>query len=263
MSAHVALKIYGERNTGTNYLSELARQNLLVDLLAGRVPRSNLRTQITRNLRTLLPALADRLHESSRDRYFATTFEQNLGWKHMNPDPQRIGPQSLNDVRFLMVVKNPYSWALSLFRNPYHVGGRDRDFDIFLQRHLPVMEERENIGTTPLRPMEVWTRKMQGYLALRDVANHAYILRYEDLLVDDMAALTKAAHALSISIAPTPVPVEQGVKTIDRDKTRANYVDYYLNERWREKLTPQTVATINSQLDSDLMQTLGYEMLSA
>ena len=65
------VKIYGERNTNTNYLGELIRLNLDVSELPGVVPRK------MRRLQTRLPA-----KNFLRDAYFAATYAKNLGWKH-------------------------------------------------------------------------------------------------------------------------------------------------------------------------------------
>lgn len=262
MSERVALKIYGERNTGTNYLTELTERNLIAHVLPGRVAGSDLRTRLTRRLRALAPSMMDRLHEAARDRYFEATFSENLGWKHMNPSIERIGPEALANVRFLMLVKNPYAWLLSLFNQPYHVGGRDGAIEVFIKRRLPVMERRENVGTDPLLPVEVWNRKMRGYLALQEAATHAQIVKYEAFLSDEEATLREVAEKLGIAVKATVTPVAQGVKDADRDVPHSAYADYYLNERWQAKLTPGAVEQINEGLDADLVARMGYQMLS-
>ena len=108
------LKIYGERNTGTNYLSELVFLNLDVDILPGQTPT------IVRSIQEskLFPG-----DELLRDIYFSLRFHKNLGWKHMLVE----SPASLKRYRicsdklfFVTLSKNPYSWLLSLFKNPYH-----------------------------------------------------------------------------------------------------------------------------------------------
>ncbi|NPA93438.1 MAG: hypothetical protein GXO56_07140, partial [Chloroflexi bacterium] len=72
------LKIYGERNTGTNYLSQLVALNLpQVRLLPGVVPRW---------LQLFFPRA-----EAPRDLYFQWTFKRNLGWKHaMAPTAEQL-----------------------------------------------------------------------------------------------------------------------------------------------------------------------------
>lgn len=263
LPGEVALKIYGERNTGTNYLTSLFERNLRARILAGRVDDRDVLTQLTRRLHRFMPALTHSLHEAARDRFFEATFPQNLGWKHMNPDIERIGPEALAAVRFLMVVKNPYSWLLSLYQRPYHIGAKDVCFEDFLNRHLGVMQKRENIGPDPLSPVEVWNFKMRGYQALLAAAPHAMIVRYEDFLTDEFAALGRVARALEVPLRETYEPADAGIKQRDHDVTQKDYADYYLNERWRGKLTARALQKINATLDPALVTQLGYQMISS
>ena len=260
-TGEVALKIYGERNTGTNYLTLLAERNLCARILPGRVVDSDLRTVLTRRLRRLVPGFAHQMHETARDRYFEATFSDNLGWKHMNPSVERIGAEALSAVRFMMIIKNPYAWLLSLYQRPYHVGGSGDSFEAFLDQPLPVMEQRENIGPDPLRPVEVWNRKMQGYETLRRAARHAVIVRYEDFLIDETAALELAAARLGIPVRDRHEPVEDGVKQSDQNVTHEDYVRYYLEERWRHKLSAAALEKINATLDAEFVKRLGYDLL--
>ena len=63
------MKIYGERNTGTNYIEKLVRMNLEAHLLNGVAPKP---VQI---MRRVLPG-----KQFVRDRYFKLTYGRNLGW---------------------------------------------------------------------------------------------------------------------------------------------------------------------------------------
>lgn len=263
MSGKIRIKIYGERNTGTNYLTTLLERNVDADLLPGRVDDTDLRTVVTRRLRQFMPGLAHAWHEAARDRFFEATFSKNLGWKHMNPDPARIGAEALNDVRFVMLVKSPYAWLLSLYQRPYHVGVRENRFEDFLEQPLTVMEQRENTGSRPLTPTEVWNHKMQGYKILQKAARHAVIVRYEDFLVDEQGALAKLAQDLGVERSGAYVPVDTGVKEQDHAISHADYVDYYLRERWRKKLSKGAVERINATLDLDLVRELGYTLVSS
>ncbi len=256
------VKIYGERNTGTNYLTELLNSNAPVTVLEGRAPRRHPALILTRNIRKLAPGFGRGLHEATLDYFFSKRFNKTLGWKHMSPSPARIGPEALAEVRFLMVTKNPYSWALSLFKKPYHVGGRDAHFEDFLSRKLPVMETRENTGPDPLTPIEAWNHKMRGYLALKDAARFATIIRYEDFLQDEFAALNQAAKSIDLPLSDTFVNVTKGVKRSDKGKTQSFYIDYYLNERWREKLSKEAIEKINATLDQELVADLGYRIVT-
>ncbi len=257
----IALKIYGERNTGTNYLAALAELNLCAKVLPGRVADNDMLTQVTRRLSRYLPHLGRKWHEAARDRFFEATFSDNLGWKHMNPNPARIGQEALASVRFLMVIKNPYAWLLSLHQRPYHVGVRDGSFEHFLTRRLPVMEQRENIGSDALTAIEVWNRKVQGYIQLQDVASHAVIMRYEDFLVDEITALHTVATKLGIAIRDRHIPVSEGVKQADTKISHSDYASYYLKERWRERLSPEALGIINSSLDQEAVKQFSYQVI--
>ena len=65
------LKMYGERNTSTNYLSKLIELNLKVDELRGVAPDFLMRIDA---------ALGN--SELARDIYFSLTYGKTLGWKH-------------------------------------------------------------------------------------------------------------------------------------------------------------------------------------
>lgn len=262
MTGEVKIKIYGERNTGTNYLTTLLERNVSAKLLPGRVDDTDFRTIVTRRLRRFMPVMADAWHEAARDRFFQATFPENLGWKHMNPDPARIGAAALADVRFVMLVKSPYSWLLSLYQRPYHVGVRESRFEDFLEQHLTVMEQRENTGSHPLTPTEVWNLKAQGYKSLQKAARHAVIVRYEDFLIDERAALAKLAGDIDVVLNDDYAPVATGVKEQDHAISHADYRDYYLQERWRTKLSKEAVECINVMLDVDVAREFGYMLIS-
>ena len=68
MPKKVKLKIFGERNTGTNYLSELINSNLDVHLLQGSLNKNSLFT----------------FREWSKDLYFYMTSFYNFGWNSHN-----------------------------------------------------------------------------------------------------------------------------------------------------------------------------------
>jgi hypothetical protein len=71
-----SIKLYGERNTNTRYLSRLIELNLKVEEIGAKVPTTVMRLQY------LLPG-----HKLVLNTYFNTTFELNLGWKHMRVRP--------------------------------------------------------------------------------------------------------------------------------------------------------------------------------
>ncbi|MEZ6125912.1 MAG: hypothetical protein R3C49_22520 [Planctomycetaceae bacterium] len=246
------IKIYGERNTGTNYLSELLRLNFQIRELRGFVPWPVMGLQL------LLPG-----KEAIRDAWFSATFGRNLGWKHMkveSPDVLKNYAIVSQRLSFLTLTKNPYAWLLSMHRRPYHQSYRQQpDFEEFLQ--LPWRTTgRDNTSRVVENPIQLWNLKNRSYLELR---NRLPVLnvRYEDLLDDPIRMLHQIADAFAL-----PVPAsgfrnfEQSTKDSDRDA--AWYRDYYLNERWRCKLSATAIQIINEQLDHDLMTSFHYNLLA-
>ncbi len=243
------LKIYGERNTGTTYLQALIQQNLHATPLRGTAPRRWRRLA--------------RGREWPIDLYFRLTFPRNLGWKHrMAPTQDQLARIRipLDQLHFLIIVKNPYAWLLSLYRRPYHYQGALTDFDTFLTSPWPTVGREHHPEPFP-NPMALWNAKYASYLRL--LTQHSgQVLRYEDLLADPQETLTQVADTLGIRQQPQFQNIHTSVKGDDHQRFE-DYQRYYLEEAWRQALTPAQLATINRHLDFSLMQTLGYEPISA
>ncbi len=246
------IKIYGERNCGTNYLEQLIRRNLEVAILPGVAP-----AWLRRRFRN-----HPRLRERAIDAYFYATFGRNLGWKHMLAPPlwrleRSIRP--LSQTHFLFLVKNPYAWLLSLHRHPYHHPNPANNFSDFIRTAWPTLG-RENVGREPFpNPVVMWNQKNASYLALaRDVEGQ--IIRYEDLVADPEAMLHTIASVGLAWRGETFTPVWASAKH-ESGRDFGYYQDYYLNERWRELLTPTDIDIINRSLDPNLCRALGYDIL--
>lgn len=241
------VKIYGERNTGTNYLVKLVRSNLDVDLLPGVVPR-----------------LVHKYFlgiELPKDVYFGLTYGRNLGWKHaLVADPTCIRAMDVygDDLVFLTLTKNPYSWLLSLYRRPYHVRGPQRTFEEFLTaRWRPVGRERLN-GRSP-NAMDLWNLKNASYLRL-DGEVACQNLRYENLLADPQTVISQIAsrHGLEWAAAAFRNVNES---TKEESKDFSFYADYYLKEEWRKKLSGRSIEVINRGIDWTIAESFGYSRI--
>jgi Sulfotransferase domain len=249
------VKLYGERNTGTHYLARVMRANLQVRLFNNNEPR-------------LLRRVARYPHaaEVVRDVYFWLTFRRNLGWKHMNPksvDQLRQLGIDLDGLRFVMLVKNPYSWAVSMMRKPYHLGvDKVSGINELVTDRWPCTR-RENMTTTAASLMDLWCTKGRSYLNLVSEVP-SFLIRYEDLLLDPAASMARLASALGVEPRTDSfVNVAISAKRNGRaaGKTFESYRQYYLNEDWKASLTSAAISTINRQLDAELMRRLGYEFL--
>lgn len=244
------VKIFGERNTGTRYLSRLLEQNLTVDILAGAPPAW------VRRLQRQLPG-----REWLRDAYFVFSARHNLGWKHSLPEPElladRIGSRS---VLLTTLTKNPYAWLVSLYRRPYHQHWRKRPtFSEFLTRPWRPIH-REGVGKAVFAsPVELWNKKNQAYLTLADRAG-ALNLTYEALLADPPRTVATIA-----AVAGIPWD-KDGFKNLESStknsaKTHADYQEYYAREQWRGEYSPQDIKAVNECLSPDVVRAYGYDLI--
>lgn len=243
------IKIYGERNTGTNYLFKLLRLNLEADLLRGVVPWY---------VRIPFPQ-----NETVRDLYFELTFGRNLGWKHrLAPPPDTVRETRIysDSLCFVTLAKNPYSWLLSLYRRPYHRQGELGTFEQFLNAPWRTLRRAKAAPEFP-NPTIMWNEKNNAYLRLRSGMPTA-ILRYEDLLADPERTLSKVAAQFSVERSRSHFEnVTTSTKEKDGGKGFDYYQQYYLREQWRTELQPAALRIINEYLDLELMSQFGYEMI--
>lgn len=249
------LKIYGERNTGSGYLTKIIEQNLHVNVIPGELPEIVLKQVM--KLKGLVS------EERIEEMYFNVLFYRNLGWKHMlvknAKDLCKYAVCSRN-LSFVTITKNPYSWLLSLHRNPYHhYHSRKQDFETFLTstwKTLPQENAPEEISS----PVELWNIKNSSYIQLKDHLPTLNV-KYETLISEPGQFLELLSKNFAYKWKVSRFK-NQERSTKEKDKDLDFYRDYYLNEKWKEKLSHRSKSIINNQLDDNLMKYFNYQKLS-
>ncbi|PCH60741.1 MAG: hypothetical protein COC05_03295 [Gammaproteobacteria bacterium] len=245
MSKSIAVKIYGERNTGTNYLSKLIDINCDVKMLNGVVPDGL--GKIIKN------------REWARDFYFSVTAHSNFGWKHAVPMSERIGVH--DNVLVVTLTKNPYSWLLSLFRRAYHMGMRQEGFGSFLRAPCRVVG-RENYRGDIGNPVALWNIKNGSYLKVQDYAKCSNV-KYESLLQDPQKVVEEIVTTYRLPRRNEEFKnLNEASKTVDSGKDYDYYRRYYLEEQWKDKLQQDDVDFINQNLDDNIIAQYGYEKIT-
>lgn len=245
------LKIYGERNTGTNYLSQLLDLNFEIQQLPGVVPRS------IGHMQHVLPG-----REWLRDAYFAASYGKNLGWKHCHVRPDLMRARFRGDlqrVAFVTLTKNPYSWLISLSRKPYHYqDDRPDSLEVLIAKPWRTVG-RDNMNKAVCDPVDLWNRKNASYLEL---AAHfpTVTLKYEELLASPLDAVRNIGLELGLERKSEQF-VNYEKSTKDSAKSFDFYSNYYLSELWQDELATPVREAISKRLDGDLMRELGYEVL--
>lgn len=244
------IKIYGERNTSTNYLSRIIQLNLDIVQLSGVVP-----PYISRLQKLFLG------NELIRDIYYYFSHSSNLGWKHSYISDKKTYPFKFKslDVCYITITKNPYSWLLSLYRNPYHQYYLEKlSFKDFLQTPWKTVK-RENLPSVLDSPIELWNLKNSSYLQLNKFKSLNLIsenlIQYPEETVELMSN-----HFAINKTSKTFKNYEQSTK--DMLKNSLYYQDFYRNERWKDELTKDSVTIINKSLDIELMAYFGYEIIA-
>ncbi len=223
------IKIYGERNTGTNYLSQLLQLNLDVSVMPGVVPGHV--SILSDAIRLLVPWR--HLDETLIDYYFKRTYQKNLGWKHalLSSTLLQVIATYPKPVCFITMTKNPYSWSLSLYNNPYHAQNIYETFEEFLTEPWRAIG-REH-GTTQFdNPIEMWNRKNGSYISLADVAPTLNV-RYEDVLSNPVKIVEDVAERFNLpKKSKTVRNIEASTK--EKEKDFSYYQHYYLGEQWKK-----------------------------
>ncbi|MEA1989604.1 MAG: hypothetical protein U9N57_10440 [Pseudomonadota bacterium] len=238
------IKIFGERNTNTNYLSQLIELNLSCEELRGGAPIWILRAQNKLSI-----------NETLEDLYFGLFYFRNYGWKHRAIEEGFVPKKGIN---FVTITKNPYSWLLSLYRNPYNKGAVDAvSFEEFLTSPW-VTFDREGCEKLVKNPIELWNVKNNSYKNLPQ--DQILRITTEGLFEDPEKIIKDIATHFNI---PFKNELFQNYErsTKDKSKDSAYYKDFYLNERWREKLTPIEISIINEFVDRSLMEFFGYQVI--
>ena len=236
------VKIYGERNTGTNYLRKLIENNFEVKFLTGAVSKGSVFT----------------FREWTKDLFFKLTRSRNLGWKHSVVDTDLVLNHQEEPV-IITLTKNPYSFLLSLYKRPYHYkGNKPNSFLSFLKEKWE-LTDRDNYKLRSLdSPINLWNIKNRSYIDLSDSYSNYLIITYEELLERPDKVIASISEKLNIPLKNVFRNYDNSTK--DDNKDFNDYQSYYLNELWKKELDNDEVIFINSKLDLNVLSHFGYEI---
>lgn len=207
------IKIYGEQNSGTIYLEWLLNKNLDTTLL---------------------------------DSY-------EFGWKHrIAPSEDELTDKIKQEVLFLCLVKNPYSWLISMHKRPYHHESL---------RKLSFLDFLKYSYGDYRNPIVMWNKKNTSYVKMTDYVKFHEIIKYEDILMDPAGFVNIMADKYGF---PKPAMFKNMVNLLTNShgiKSQKFHKEYYLNEEWRKNLRHDHVKQINDWLDKSLMEKLNYSIL--
>ncbi|MCA9141026.1 MAG: sulfotransferase [Planctomycetales bacterium] len=295
MTPSINVKVFGERNSGTNYVEAILRRQPEIRLLDGSASRyvGPLRSLVKRHLLGVQgdqPLDPDRLAPGREgaggmlaawvlrhrhlpqdvlwSAYYRLTDAQNFGWKHRRVVGQTLQQHRLfRSTRFVCLVRNPYAWLVSMRRRPY--GMRlipGSDWQTFLSHSWQPC----SYDTSPTQRydsvIDLWNRKVHGCVSFCGSYDNAILLRYEDFLENHEAATKRLAEFLGTGkhegidrsdASNSWAPINHSTKAGDA-KTFAQYQSEYRDSHWMRDIPDETLASIQAALDQQLCRLLGY-----
>lgn len=248
------IKIYGERNTGTNFLEDLVRANLESEIIPSNLPLS-----VKRVNRAARKLPFQNLDERIMDIFHMYAFKNRLGWKHKMLEPE--GPTAgLNEkILFLLTIRDPYAWLSSMFKRPHNlcVQTENMTFAEFLRRPC-VTHRRELVSFKEYScPAEIWNLKAKAMMAFSENSKNM-LFRHEDLVLKPEEEISRFSEMLDI---PDNKSIEVREDSTKRDgRKRADIAKVILDREWLRKYSADDITYVNQWLDPDVVKFYGYEV---
>ena len=246
------IKIFGERNTATNALTQVIRKNSETKVLPGTMGELSPSTRKHLDF-CLKHGISVKEKEAIIDQVFAGRglLEQ---WKH---SATYYNVEEIEGVHFIFTVRNPLSWLVGLYRKPYHLlGEKPSSLLEFAQKPWRTVQ-RDNLPNQQYKPLELYAEKLQSYIDLiekLEAKSISYsIIRFEDFVADQQGAFDKLVVYLD---KPSECFEMLNTSTKDNNKDADFYKKYYANERWRIDF-PQ-INDISDQPYRSIFETFGY-----
>lgn len=183
------VKVFGERNTGTNFLNQLLKENTTLKVLEhGENKRHKERAleiykkhKITEKLAQKI--ILERLIDNERE----NEFSHNFGWKHSAPSLQKIKAQKIYEkTLFICLIRNPWRFLTSLHHRPYNlIPVPGPNFSDFIRSPF-LTNSRDGLSDNFIKsPVELWNKKVGSYQALQNKTNGNVITTYyEEIIIN-------------------------------------------------------------------------------
>lgn len=193
------------------------------------------------------------------------------GWKHGHYNaPWFIG----KEVHVLGIVKNPYSWLVSMFKywgptkklriGPDLNGVSFEDFvknRVYFeaQRDIPFLFRASN-------PVQHWNDMNFHWTTIRMNQKILTIISYENLLANPKDTVQMIGERFGLHRKSQFVGCDKKLEPAGENLRpgEESWVDkgYYQNQEFLQQYTPELIEFVNDELDLDLMVHFGYDFVS-
>ena len=260
-----SLKVFGERNTGTNFLQSFLRLNTSLKVLkGGDGGRDDIKKQFKNFIskHDIKDPFAHKLvMESLLDQESTKRSQTNFGWKHAFVCPKMLSKVSgFDDVCFVFIIRNPWRFISSLHQKPYNLLPKPTaDLSHFIRSPIYV-NQRDRLSSRLINnPVELWNLKVRSYFEFSlAYPKQSLIVYYEDLVLspDRFADHLRNYCAVKEKII---VPNDSSKKHRGDTKTFAEFCEEVRCYNPRKVLGESIFSLIAAQLDQDLIAQTPYQ----
>lgn len=182
------VKIFGERNSGTNFLTDL----------------------ITKNIKDI--------------NIYSPYYNGGTGWKHGFPRIESF--KELDSTLFIFIIRDLNSWIKSMYFNPYSYK-KPNDINDFLTLKLDINDDRKDHDVHIYKceqqdVINLRIAKIKSYLNYYENVNNAVFINLEDLQNDNKKFLVFLKTIYNLNTTEY-VPIKNHTKNSKLQKPNRNY----------------------------------------
>lgn len=251
----MAVKIFGERNTGTNALLQLLKLNSESEFHPGTMSELD---YYAAKKTAVLQSLG--LKPEKREKMTDKVFEGRpllQRWKHSATHATLDEIETVEDTKFIFTVRSPLSWLVGLYKRPYHMlVEKPQSLTSFAETNwIPV--KRENLALNFYRPLDLLEEKWRSYLNLMELLERQgieyRIVKFEDFVANQNLVFKKLRPLID---TPATSFIELSQSTKEKDKDSKYYAMYYANDVWQNEY-PE-IDRVRNTVDNELCSVFGY-----
>lgn len=257
------VKIFGERNTGTNALKRIIENNSKSICLPGTVQDVDSSHRLKFKKWKLLQLSTGkselwykRRQAAEIDKIFSKQPLTNK-WKHSATYTHDV--IQLQNVTVLFCIRHPVSWIYGLWKKPYHaLQPTPNEFKEFIKVDWELME-RDNLNTRTLKPVELYIEKLNSYIDIIEKLQakkiNFKIIKMEELILQQESVFENIKNVL---LSPNLEFSKLSNSTKSKNLDLEYYKYFYGNEIWRTEISKH-IADITDQIPTELYKYFDYE----
>jgi len=253
------VKVFGERNTGTNFLNKLLSLNTNLQVLGhgnNSISHSKLK-EIDQSFarlghtEKLSPQIRQFVLERFIDEQRRLEYPDNYGWKHARVLIGDLEKSPHKDsTLFIFLIRNPWRFVSALHRRPYNLFPTpSSNLSAFVDSQF-LTNERDCMPSLLINnPVELWNEKVKSYLGCSNTLENSLVCYYENLVtsVDEFMDAIRPVCNVSSNIR-TPIN-----STKKDDKTFNDYKQEVLSYDPVSDLGEEVYLNILKKIDSNVL----------